>query len=483
MALLKTVITTQEKFDLKESAGTLQADTQYIIVNSGMTVDDRFKGTYYGLTYAEALTSLETAYPETEAGSYAILNPEGLPPKYAIWDDNESTPHWAISSDVIPIEVNNSGHNVTLTLAGNVLSADFDDSYILNEIAEVSTTVDNYIEKNVRVWYGKLVDYSAIPVKNPNTLYFIIDQVGTAFLGTVALWDAGVSAESYVYVVGDVRRQIFKFNKNNLDTMAASSTLSADMDAMCLDETYIYVGLNNNTKINKFLKSTLALQTTVAGSAFGTIDMKCDSDYIYSISSDNKLRKFAKTDGTQLLISVGSLGGGNKIGIDDTYVYHITANGILEKYLKSDLSFVGSVNIGTFLKAMLVDGDYIYIGTNTTDNGKILKYDKTTLGLIGETAVLGHSVDGIDKDQAYLYAVGSGNIYGIMKVTKNDLTLVANSTEVFGTGVIKVSGGLVFVAPLLWAPNYTVRAFRTEDLGYHTISVSYGSVINKIDCL
>ena len=64
--------------------------------------------------YDDALLELEAAIPEGQPGWYAHLNPIGLSPILAIWDANESTPHWTIGAAVITasnVPFNGSGTN------------------------------------------------------------------------------------------------------------------------------------------------------------------------------------------------------------------------------------------------------------------------------------------------------------------------------------------------------------------------------------
>lgn len=119
-----TLVTTWAKFTAMISAGSTVANQEVIIVDETIYPETKFKGVYSGVSYEAALAALEVAFPTAVAGDWAILNGEGLPPIYAVWDNDEDTPLWKMSGTVVTISVDNTNKDVTLTLNGSVLSAD-----------------------------------------------------------------------------------------------------------------------------------------------------------------------------------------------------------------------------------------------------------------------------------------------------------------------------------------------------------------------
>lgn len=197
------ILTYNDMINLLE-AGLIKAGETYKISDLAPDYSVHFKG-WYGETtdsYAEALAELVLAHPTGVKMDWAILNPMDLPPIYAFWDDNETPEGWKEGGVVTAITVDNTGHNVTLTLTANVLSADFDDSGlipktdIINDLTTGGTTKVLSAEQgkvlNTKVLdgFGNIESRNNVATPNLNgktSLGNNLYRLGTAYGGKITL--------------------------------------------------------------------------------------------------------------------------------------------------------------------------------------------------------------------------------------------------------------------------------------------------------
>jgi hypothetical protein len=161
----------------------------------------------------------------------------------------------------------------------------------------------------------------------------------------------------------------------------------------------------------------------------GTISaMADDGEYIYCAVDDVfRVFKIRKSDMTKVSQSISYGSTIEAIAVDDEYIY-CTGQYYIWKIRKSTMTRVlVSPKYDYSIEAMLEDGNYIYIGGS---DGVVKKLSKADLTIIAES-VEGNWINALAVDDVYIYTApsyaGSGGTTLSFKIRKSDMVKVSQS--------------------------------------------------------
>ena len=151
--------------------------------------------------------------------------------------------------------------------------------------------------------------------------------------------------------------------------IATSDRYGGTIQAIAVDDSYVYVGGSSTNRVRKLNKIDLS-QVAESASYGGSIEaIAVDDTYVYvGGGSTQTVRKLNKTNLSQVATSANYGGDIRAIAVDDNYVY-VGGYGpqTVQKLNKSDLSQVAeSASYGGDIRAIAVDDNYVYVGGQTT---------------------------------------------------------------------------------------------------------------------
>ena len=204
----------------------------------------------------------------------------------------------------------------------------------------------------------------------------------TPNFGTWQIRDLAVN-NSFLYAVGaevsGINRGISKYHEGNLALVGNAANYGGTVQAIVINNGFIFIGGATNQTIQKFGESNL---TRVSNSAAygGTI---------------------------------------SNLAINNGFIYAVGAGGVgtVKKYHESNLVFVGNtVNYAdpTFYSPITIDinNGFIYVGGsgNATNGRTVKKYYESNLAFLAETNNYGDDIQRITINNGFIYASGNPDV-------------------------------------------------------------------------
>lgn len=296
-----------------------------------------------------------------------------------------------------------------------------------------------------------------------NSSMSLIDKVSSVNISGGGTCYAICMDDNYIYVAitNTVSSWAYIKKINKLDnSLVATSPIfgsSSKIYCMTMDDNYIYVAGSGTNTVKKYSKSTLAL---VAESSFVTntayFSILVDDTYVYAgvyitTTNFNYIYKYNKSDMSTVTVSSG-IGDSNNIlcmALDptDTTVFYEAHNMTIVKRSKSTLAILStSISLSYLIKSMLVNADYIYIGNTNAQIQALSRSDLGSSSALVSSTIAGSSpaVLGMCQDEEFIYAVGQGFTYPIIKIAKNSSALNVINTSpstISGTSLCIASDG------------------------------------------
>ena len=220
-----------------------------------------------------------------------------------------------------------------------------------------------------------------------------------------------------IYVTG-------KYNYNNQLNLTETSKR---VNAITLDDSYVYVG-ENGTNVLIYNKSSWTNTQNLTNMSFRVLALANDDEYLY-IGDSISAKVYSKYDWT-LIRNFTSFGAAASFAADDTYLYVGTTPTVIV-YQKSDWTNIRNLTLASdYAYDLLVDEDYLYVAEGSGSN-VVRVYNRSGFYNVYNISVYStYNAYGLTDDAEYLYVATYNNTYNVLRVynKSNSWSSVRNIT-------------------------------------------------------
>ena len=231
--------------------------------------------------------------------------------------------------------------------------------------------------------------------------------------------------DEFIYAGGQTPQQVYKYHKGNLVFAGNSAAYPSQIRVLKIDDSFIFVsGFQSNATIQRIHKGNLSLSGTSVGIG-GRISYKSldiDGDFVYVGSSNASLpiKKYYKSNFT-FVGATAPFDSQHNVIVDTNFIYASGADNIVKKIYKNNLALAGNSAVHPdTIWAMAITDEFIYTGRNT--NNTIRQFHKSNLSFIKESPTIAARTNTITADSEFLY-ISTVQDYLAKMTSKETLTL------------------------------------------------------------
>jgi hypothetical protein len=215
-----------------------------------------------------------------------------------------------------------------------------------------------------------------------------------------------------------------KYNYNNQLNLTETSKR---VNAITLDDSYVYVG-ENGTNVLIYNKSSWANTQNLTNMSYRVLALANDDEYLY-VGDSLSAKVYSKYDWT-LIRNFTSFGAAASFAVDDTYLYVGTTPTVIV-YQKSDWINIRNLTLNNdYAYDLLVDEDYLYVAEGSGSN-VVRVYNRGGFYNVFNISIYPtYNAYGLTDDAEYLYAATYNGTYNILRVynKSNSWSSVRNIT-------------------------------------------------------
>ena len=231
----------------------------------------------------------------------------------------------------------------------------------------------------------------------------------------------------------------------------------------------IYLGQRLGSDGHYYVIRTGKLKTSTVSNSVDVFakSIATDTQFLYCLT-DTEILKMGKRGLTAVAGNPAPAGSAFMI-VDDDYIYIGTdsgGGGRVLQYTKDTLDPTGFQSAtGGDVLGMAQTGDHVYVLRGTSNN--VVRYSKADLAQVGATADYGAAVSGFDIDGDSVYVVGGGGIRRIRKYNRTDMSY--NSESPLYAGASDNLSKVIVNGSYLYAIGYPAKRVSK----YNAIDMSF----------
>jgi len=284
----------------------------------------------------------------------------------------------------------------------------------------------------------------------------------------------------FIYAGGQDTNTVQKFYESNLAFVNNTASYGGDIQAIAINNGFIYAAGVTANVVSKYNETTLALvgNTATYGGQIRTLAINNGVIYAGGTNGTNattavnsRVQSFFESNLARRSNS-STVYGGNilTIAINNSFVYAGGGtNNSIHRFHETNLVFNNSsTTYGTTISNIAINNGIIYVaGSNET--ASVVKYIESNMaksGGVGNVFVFDATASALTFDNGYIYVTGSSTFgvnRSVSKLYESNLVVVGNSPEAGLVGSIVVNNGFVYVGgPNRISKYYTATPFTNN---------------------